>query len=697
MENTPDEVYCSTDIKTIKGLGGIYADAFYQKGINSLFDLMLYFPYRYLDKTKLTAIADLKTDGNFALIDGIIINRRFNQTSKVRILNITVEDSTGRVEAVFFNLYQNQIQQYQTGRRILAFGPVKASPYNMLPSMTQPVVTFLNEGEAVELSDRMTPVYHAAGKTPQKIIAKTCSAVLDRLKNTPLTEYLPNDLNPFGKTITEAILDIHTPLPPEKVEQKIIPEKTSSFKRVCFEELIAYQLTLLCLKKKNDRHLSFIVSPNAEVLGNFIKKLPFELTSAQKKAFDEISADLNQQKPMLRLLQGDVGSGKTMIAVLSCLQAALDGYQSVLLAPTELLSVQHFKKFEEFTADLKIKCVLLTSQIKGKKREDTLEKIASGEAQIIIGTHAVFQSEVNYHSLALAVIDEQHRFGIEQRQLLLAKAPEGMTLHQLAMTATPIPRTLQLALFSDLDVSILNELPKGRKPITTTVMSDSSAYKIVARLNEVCRNGIQAYWVCPSIDEGDGAQAAVTTRYKELKKALPDISIGLLHGQLKSDEKNQVMKKFLEGKYQILVATTIIEVGVDVPNASIMVIESADSFGLSQLHQLRGRVGRGQKDSYCVLLHQNTDDEDHKIAMQRLMILKSTNDGFKIATEDLKLRGPGEVLGEKQSGFDIFTVVDVNRDFELIEECRDVAQKLLSTDLQAVKALVKRWFPKFKI
>jgi ATP-dependent DNA helicase RecG len=386
-----------------------------------------------------------------------------------------------------------------------------------------------------------------------------------------------------------------------------------------------------------------------------------------------------------------------MVAVLAAIQVAKSGNQCVVLAPTELLAQQHYHKFMGLLEPCGIRCELITSSIKGAKRKKLLEEIESGEVQVIIGTHSVYQEEVHYNKLILAIIDEQHRFGIDQRIALLKKAPADITMHQLVMTATPIPRTLQLALFSDLDVSTLDELPKGRKPIITAVMPDTRKGEIIKRLDEVCHQGTQVYWVCPNIEENEDETESVKTTYKDLKKALPDLRIGLLHGQLATNEKNKVMKAFLDKEYDILVATTIIEVGVDVPNASIIVIEGAQRLGLAQLHQLRGRVGRGALDSYCILIYKSQEIEANDIAMQRLSIMRSTTDGFKIATEDLKLRGPGEVLGSKQTGFDIFRVVDVNRDFELIDIARNAALDIIHNDTETCRALITRWFPKFKV
>lgn len=697
MAFSDDTFYSSTDITTLKGLGPSYTKSFYKKGIYNLFDLLLDFPFKYLDQTKISPIASIIPDGRYYFLDAHITRVQLIQKNRMNILKVHLMDTTGTIEAVFFNLYANQIKNYVNGARVLAFGPVKRNNYNNSINITQPTITFLNEDDIVETQDRMTPVYHAVEKVPQASIRKTINGILQNLKAMPMQELLPAEHNPFKLSFNEALDLVHYPYPLEDPKAKFLKEKTDAFKRICFEELIAYQLTLLSLKKKNINHKSISLKKESNLISDFLKSLPFTLTNAQLRSFNEISQDLEKDIPMLRLLHGDVGTGKTLVAVLACLQATASKQQCVLLAPTELLAMQHFKKIDDLLKNFGIKTVLITSSVKGSKRTEILEQIKSGEAQVIVGTHSVFQAEVNYHSLALAIIDEQHRFGLDQRQSLLRKAPSGINLHQLVMTATPIPRTLQLALFSDLDVSSLDELPKGRKPIVTAVVSEDKKADIYARLREVCTQGTQVYWVCPNIEETEDDNSSVKTAFKDLKKALPNLKIALLHGQLSSTEKQKIMKGFLEGEYNILVSTTIIEVGVDVPNASIIIIESANKLGLAQLHQLRGRVGRGAKESYCILMYQKKEDELNPISMQRLNIMKSTNDGFKIATEDLKLRGPGEVLGQKQTGFDLFRIVDVNRDFELIDDARKAAIDIINNDETNTKALITRWFPGFKV
>ena len=691
-----DTLYTSTDIGTISGLGPSYTKSFYNKGFYNLFELLLDFPFKYLDQTKLTKIKDIKADGSYYLIDATIASVKLIPSRK-SILKVYLCDDNAYLETVFFNLYPNQIQQYKVGRRLLAFGPIKPNAYNGSLVLSQPTVTFLNQDDTVETQERLTPVYHAVEKVPQGIIRKVINGIVLKLKNLPLAELLPKKHNHFALTINQALDLTHYPYPNKDPKKAFLLEKSTAFKRLCFEELVAYQLTLLSLKDKNDLHKSSVIPKRELEINAFIENLPFTPTNAQKKAYLEISEDLSKDKPMLRLLHGDVGSGKTLVALLACLQTYYAKYQCVILAPTELLASQHYNNLSNLLKALDCKIALLTSSVKGNQRKALLEGIKTGEIHIIVGTHSLFQADVIYHNLALAIIDEQHRFGIDQRIALLRKAPQGIALHQLVMTATPIPRTLQLALFSDLDVSTLDELPKGRKPIITAVMQDEQKPKIIRRLKEVCEQGAQAYWVCPNIDENEDETASVKATYKQLKQSLPNLNIGLLHGQLSTNEKTKVMKDFLEGKYQILVATTIIEVGVDVPNASIIVIEGADRLGLAQLHQLRGRVGRGAKESYCILVYKKDPEKTNEIAQKRLSIMKATNNGFTIATEDLKLRGPGEVLGQMQKGFGIFRIVDVNRDYELIDDARAAALDIIHHDKNTAVALMKRWYPSFKV
>ncbi|MBW7569932.1 ATP-dependent DNA helicase RecG [Succinivibrio faecicola] len=692
-----DSKFHTSDISTIKGLGPRYVHSFYKKGIFTLFDLLLDLPFRYLDKTKLTKIADAKIDGSYSLIDAHIVKVNNMTSSRSRIFKLGLQDETGYLEAVFFNLPVNFTKQFQVGGRYLVFGCVKFNDFTSNKNIVQPNMTRLNESEIIQLEDRLSPVYHAVEKTPQAVIKKVIHSTLETMQNFPFEELLDNKHNPFKISFNEALYNAHYPVAQKDSTSKFILQNTQSFKRLCFEELVAYQLTLICLKKKNETKTAYKLQVNTDFINLFIKSLPFSLTPDQMKVFSQIADDLSLEKPMLRLLHGDVGSGKTLVAVMSMLICANNQKQSVLLAPTEILAKQHYNTILKFTSGLNIETTLLTGSLKAKQRAEALEKIRSGKALIIVGTHSLFQPEVEYKELVFSVIDEQHRFGIDQRVALLKKAPLGKTLHQLVMTATPIPRTLQLALFSDLDVSTITTVPKGRKPIKTVVMSNEKKDFVISRLNETLKNGNQVYWVCPNIEATEDNDESVTTSFNELKNKIKGYKVGLLHGQMSSDEKDSVMQDFLDGKISVLVATSIIEVGVDVPNANIIIIEKANRFGLAQLHQLRGRVGRGSLDSSCVLLYDKEDCTDNETAVKRLQIMRETTDGFVIATEDLKLRGPGDVIGQRQSGFDIFKLVDVRRDFELINDARSVACDLIENDIEKVKKLIARWFKNFNL
>ncbi len=696
MEIKGDSTYTNSDIAVINGLGATYTKAFYQKGIKTLFDLLLDFPFKYFDKTNIVPIAKISEDGAYYQIDAHIIKSTQLQSRK-KLLKLLLQDESGTIEAVFFNLYPNQAAQYRTYRRVLVFGQVKTNSYNGQFSFNQPVVTFLEDNDVIKPQDTLTPVYHAVKTTPQKTIRKSILGLLDKIKLLPLEEILPRQHNPFALTISEALEKVHYPTPQEFMEAQYAIENTRAFKRLCFEELVAYQLSLLSIKERNLKHNAVAIPKAENIISDFLGRLPFRLTNAQLRAYQDIQNNLASDKPMLRLVHGDVGSGKTLVAIMAMLQVAMAHKQCVMLAPTELLAIQHYHNVTKYLEPYNIRTVLLTSSVSAKERKQILKDIASGDILIIIGTHSVFQNEVIYSSLILAIIDEQHRFGTDQRMALLRKAPAEYTMHQLVMTATPIPRTLQLALFSDLDVSTINEMPKGRKPVTTTVIKNSRKNDLIVRLKKLMADGTQVYWVCPSIEENEDENASVKATYQDLQKKLPDCSIALLHGQLQPKEKDRIMKDFLEGKYALLVATTIIEVGVDVPNASVIIIEDADRLGLAQLHQLRGRVGRGGAQSYCILMYQDRGGPHEEIAQKRLSIMRETSDGFTIAQEDLKLRGPGEVLGRQQTGFSLFKIVDVNRDFELIDDARGAALDIIQNDKTTANALLARWFPKFKV
>ncbi len=695
-----DIFYSSRDVRTLKGVGPAVASKLSNQNIHTLFDVLLNLPFRFLDKTRRTFIKDLRPDGSHALVAGTLEQvQQFK--ARVTVLRVTVRDETGYVSAVFFNPKPYFTGRFRQGERLQLFGAVMRDNYGK-PSLQHPEVTFLAPGQPPVTADTLTPVYHSPAKTPQSTLRKLEDETLDMLDGMPLTELIPRELNPFYLSLTLALKQVHHPAPPQNIGPNapaaFFLDSYPPFQRICFEELCAYLISLLLLKRINRGRRSPALSFVPQVYEDFTAALPYKLTNAQQRSFSEICQDLQHDTPMLRLLHGDVGSGKTLVAILAALQVAKQGYQIAVLAPTELLAAQHFKNFDTALSKAGITTVLLTGSLNKAQREETLSKIKSGGALVIVGTHALFQSDVTYKALALAVIDEQHRFGTKQRVALLGKAPAGLTPHQLVMTATPIPRTQQLALYADLDVSTLDELPKGRVPVQTAVMPEIKRPAVIERVRQACQNGCQVYWVCRRIednDEDDGV--SVKELYKNLSEKLPGFKLGLLHGQLKAAEKDQVMREFAQGNTQILVATTIVEVGVDVPNANIIVIEEADKLGLAQLHQLRGRVGRGQKASFCILLYKdNQDSLNYAVAQQRLMVMRSTTDGFKIAAEDLKLRGPGEVLGREQSGFKLFRIADVFRDSALIPKARETAEAMLTKDPALAARLLNRWFPEFK-
>jgi ATP-dependent DNA helicase RecG len=491
-----------------------------------------------------------------------------------------------------------------------------------------------------------------------------------------------------------SLADLHTALqflhqPPRETNLSELTEyKTVAHKRLIFEELLAHRLSLLQLKKHFQQQKAPALSLSEEKIKLFLGNLSFQLTAAQRRVLSEIQNDLTQSSPMLRLVQGDVGSGKTIIAALAMLQAVTNGYQAVMMAPTELLAEQHYHVMQHWFAPLSVEVVFLSSQVKGRAREKVFHQIKNKTAHIVVGTHALYQEDVEFADLALIVIDEQHRFGVEQRVSLREKGRKLFYPHQLMLTATPIPRTLAMRFYADLDCSIIDELPPGRTPIFTSVMPSHKRDDIILRIREACQQGRQVYWVCPLIEESEvlSCQSAITTS-KILQQQLSEIKIGLVHGRMRAQEKENIMRAFKKNELHLLVATTVIEVGVDVPNASVMIIENAERLGLSQLHQLRGRVGRGTAVSHCILLYQHLSD----IAKQRLSVMRETTDGFKIAECDLSLRGPGEVLGLRQTGDLSFRVADLLRDQALLTDVQHAADIILRDHPECIPTLIARW------
>jgi ATP-dependent DNA helicase RecG len=649
-------------------------------GINHLQDLLLHLPLRYIDETRIVAIRDLRL-GESAQVQGEIVHAEVTYQPR-KALIARLEDASGQLTLRFLHFYPSQMNALKVGNQLRVYGEVRHGFFGY--EMVHPQCKASSDSTSV--NEQLTPIYPTTAGLTQLAIRK---AIETAMRNPELFEetlpafvYLSLNLPSFSNSI----LALHYPKPAQDLtalEQQTTPE----WRRLAYDELLAQQLSM----RKHYAKRRSIDAPQIAVSRTLVKQLlqelPFALTSAQQKVIKEISHDLTQPHPMQRLLQGDVGSGKTIVACIAALQAIEHGWQVALMAPTELLAEQHYKKFAMWLAPLNINIAWLTGSQHKKDREAAQLAIADGRAQLAVGTHALFQEAVQFNKLGLAIIDEQHRFGVQQRLALRKKGqPEP---HQLMMSATPIPRTLSMSYYADLDVSVIDELPPGRTPVVTKLISDQRRDEILQRVRESCQAGSQAYWVCPLIEESEALQLQTATEtYDNLKQNFADLRVGLLHGRMKPAEKQAVMHAFVLGETQLLVATTVIEVGVDVPNASLMVIEHAERMGLSQLHQLRGRVGRGAVKSTCILLYQNKLSE---LARARLKVIYENTDGFAIAQADLHLRGPGEFLGTRQSGVPMLKIADLTRDEDLLQQAKSIADDLLKQHPEAVDQHLQRW------
>jgi len=646
---------------------GLYGDA----------DLALHLPLRWEDETRVTAIRDL-IPGQQAVVQAKVMEAEVLYRPR-RQLVATVADDGGELIVRFLNFYPSQVQSLKPGRLFRIVGEVRGGFFGleMVHPRCQPIQP------DTPLPDRLTPVYPTTAGLGQaglrKLVDKALHA-LDLAETLPQEIYAGMDLPGFA----EALLQLHHPdsgLPLALLESREHP----AFRRLAYDELLAQQFSLRLAREARASRRATPLKP-----GKFpqalLSALPFRLTAAQENAWREISGDLSGARPMRRLLQGDVGSGKTVIAALACLQAIESGMQAAIMAPTEILAEQHFSKLRGWFEPLGIEIAWLTSALTPAQKKQTVARIAAGEAGVAVGTHALFQKNVHFRNLGLAIVDEQHRFGVRQR---LALSEKGAEPHQLMLSATPIPRTLAMSYFADLDVSTINELPPGRTPVATKLVADTRREEILRRVQAVCREGGQAYWVCPLIEESEkiDLQTALDT-HAMLQAHLPELRVGLVHGRMKPSEKQAVMAAFQANRINLLVSTTVIEVGVDVPNASLMVIEHAERFGLSQLHQLRGRVGRGARESVCILLFQNPLSED---ARSRLRIIYESADGFEIARRDLLLRGPGELLGARQSGAPMLRFANPERDRDLLERAARLGPELIERRPEAVAAHLERW------
>lgn len=648
-------------------------------GIANIQGLLLHLPLRYIDETHITLIRDLHI-AESAQVEGEIVHAEVTYKPR-KALIARLEDASGQLTLRFLHFYPSQIAALAVGRKIRAYGEVRHGffGYEMVHPQCKSV------GEKAVVAETLTPVYPTTAGLTQPNIRK---AIQVALKQDVMQETLPAGVyKSLGlPSFEQSIQSLHNPTP-EASLSALENHQTPEWRRLAFDELLAQQLSMRKHYIKRRSLDAPAIASSKKLAPNLLENLSFKLTHSQHKVVAEIAHDLTQPHPMQRLLQGDVGSGKTIVACMTALQAIEHGWQVALMAPTEILAEQHFKKFEMWLQPLNLNIAWLTGSQSKKERELALTNISSGHAQLAIGTHALFQDAVSFHKLGLAIIDEQHRFGVQQRLALRKKGePEP---HQLMMSATPIPRTLSMSYFADLDVSVIDELPPGRTPIVTKLVSDERRDEILQRVREACMAGSQAYWVCPLIEESEVLQLQTANdTFAHMQATFPELKVGLVHGRMKPAEKQAVMVLFSTGEIQLLVATTVIEVGVDVPNASLMVIEHAERAGLSQLHQLRGRVGRGAAKSTCILLYQNKLSE---MARARLKVIYENTDGFAIAQADLNLRGPGEFLGTRQSGTPMLKIADLERDADLLVSAKNIADKLIKEYPQAVEVHLERW------
>jgi ATP-dependent DNA helicase RecG len=680
----------TNSITALKGVGKKTVENLAKLHIYKLSDLLFHLPFRYEDRTKITPIADAQ-QGDRILIEGRVEQVFVVGKRKLQMVCRLADDS-GAITLRFFHFNADQLRRLkQSELSLRCFGEVREGLHHQLEMAHPEYQSFDQITERLSLSDRLTPIYPTTQGVGQAVLRRLIKEALYWLDTNGLKELLPEALRQQHRLvdIQIALKTVHAP--PAGIDQKLLQEGRHPLqKRLAFEELLAHQLSLYFLRQQKRAVKAYPITIETKLQQQFLQRLAFKLTRAQQRVIDEIMVDLQQQHPMLRLVQGDVGSGKTVVAAVAALNIMSSGRQSALMAPTEILAEQHWQNFNDWFVPLGIKVGLLLGSQTAKEKQAQLDALVNGETQFIVGTHALFQKDVIFQQLALVIIDEQHRFGVHQRMALHDKGIQGGCCpHQLIMTATPIPRTLAMTAYADLDCSVIDELPPGRKPIETVLISEKRRAQIIKRVRANCLEGRQAYWVCTLIEESEALQCqAAANTAEELQSVLPELRIGLVHGRLKSIEKDAVMQHFKAGKIDLLVATTVIEVGVDVSNASLMIIENPERLGLAQLHQLRGRVGRGSLASYCVLLYHYPLSQNGE---QRLKIMRDSCDGFYIAEEDLKLRGPGELLGSRQSGLMRFKVADLLRDQDLIDVVRDVGQSLLKTRPEIAEQIVERW------
>ena len=669
---------------SLVGLSRSTLDRLAKLGVHSKFDLVLHLPLRYDDETRLYALNQAPA-GQPVLVEGTVVKADVRYRPRRQLL-CHIEDGSGVLTLRFFNFYQSQLKQLAAGTRLRAFGEIRHGFYG--PEMVHPRYRMLH-GDA-PVTQSLTPVYPATAGLGQEVLRRLIARAL---AECDLEDTLPPALleglrlPPFR----EAVLRLHHP--PAQVPQQALQERRDpAWRRMKFDELLAQQLSMRLHYQRRKSAGAPALRPRGRLAQALLARLPFKLTAAQNRALAEIRGDLAQPYPMQRLLQGDVGSGKTVVAALAALQCVENNRQVAVMAPTEVLAEQDYRKFREWLGGLGIGVAWLSGSLTTRTKREVLARVASGESAVVVGTHALIQDDVRFRDLGLAIIDEQQRFGVHQRLTLRMKgtrANKGAQPHQLMMSATPIPRTLEMTYFADLDVSVIDEMPAGRGPVATRLVREARRAEVIGRVRDACLAGGQAYWVCPLVEESEALQLKTALEtYDKVRQTFPELKVGLVHGRLKGEEKARIMGAFKSGAVQLLVATTVIEVGVDAPDATVMVIENAERLGLAQMHQLRGRVGRGASESTCILLYREPLSDE---ARERLRIIREQRDGFEIARYDLELRGPGELLGARQSGTPLLRFADLATDLDLLEQARAVAATLLRDEPAAARAHLARW------
>ena len=675
-------------VSALSGVGPKVAEKLAARGLETLQDLWLHLPLRYEDRTRIEPIASLRPGQPAQVLARVeAVERSFRYRPMLRVA--IGDDSHGTLVLRFFHFGKAQVAMFVPGRRILCYGEVRPGQHGL--EMVHPSYRLLADDADASARDALDPVYPAIEGLGPQSVARLVGEALKRLPEAGELELLPAGMRErlALPTLRDALLTAHRP-PPDADLALFAAGRHPAQRRLALEELLAHHLSLRRQRIALRAHGAMPVRPAGKLARALRQRLAFKLTGAQQRVLDEVNKDMARPEPMLRLVQGDVGSGKTVVAALAAANAVEAGRQVALMAPTELLAEQHLTNFRAWLEPLGLRVAWLAGKVTGKARAAALDEIASGRAQVVVGTHALMQESVAFASLALAIVDEQHRFGVHQRLALRDKGLSGSQVpHQLVMTATPIPRTLAMSAYADLDVSVIDEMPPGRTPVTTVAVSGERRAEVVERIRAACAEGRQAYWVCTLIEDSEEVEAqAAQSTFEQLGAALPELRLGLLHGRMRPAEKQAVMARFKAGDLHLLVATTVIEVGVDVPNASLMLIENAERLGLAQLHQLRGRVGRGAAASSCVLLYKPPLSA---LARERLEVMRASTDGFLIAEKDLELRGPGELLGTRQTGLASFRVAELVRDADLLPEVHRAAEELLATSPELAERVVARW------